>query len=95
MVAIAAGFTTIFNFIMLWFKPLREKILGTQAVQEGLKCVMRSIMLSTYYKCQPDAEIRQMELENYLKLYLAYKAMGGNSFIDEITKDVKEFRVIR
>lgn len=61
---------------------------------KGIRCVLRAHMLSTYYRNKDSKTIRQYEMENYTKMYKAYKSMGGNSFIDEITKDVKEWDIV-
>lgn len=61
---------------------------------DGIRCVLRAYMLSTYYRNKDSKKIRQYEAENYSKMYKAYKSMGGNSFIDEITKDVKEWEIV-
>ena len=39
-------------------------------------------------------EIRQYEMENFLLMYQAYKAMHGNSFIDEIHEEVTSWKII-
>ena len=60
---------------------------------QGIKCLLRSEMLRTYY-CYKDSEkIRQFELENFIALYKAYKALKGNSFIDKIYREVQELEV--
>lgn len=63
-------------------------------IREGQKCLLRQQMLETYYKCRDTGEIRQYRLENFLLSYQAYKALGGNSFIDHIKAEVQEFNVI-
>jgi hypothetical protein len=45
-------------------------------------------MLRIYYQYKDDKRIRQFELENFIYLYKAYKALRGNSFIDKIYKEV-------
>lgn len=60
----------------------------------GVRCLMRSQMLETYYHNVENETIRQYELENFLKLYEAYKALRGNSFIDDICKTVRTWKVI-
>ena len=55
----------------------------------GIKCLLRSEMLRTYYGNKESKKIRQYELENFLLLYSAYKVLKGNSFIDKIKKDHK------
>lgn len=75
-------------------KPLRNKVLGIGEIQEGQKCLLRSEMLATYYKHRDTRIIRQYEYENFLYLYAAYKALGGNSFVDKIKKEVDSWEVI-
>lgn len=60
---------------------------------QGIKCLLRSEMLRTYYHNKNDKKIRQYELENFIYLYKAYKALKGNSFIDKIHKEVMTWEV--
>ena len=61
---------------------------------EGMKCQLRSDMLCTYYHNREKKQIRQYELENFVHLYEAYKALKGNSFIDRIYEEVMTWEVI-
>ena len=61
---------------------------------QGIKCLLRSEMLRTYYHNKEKETIRQFELENFIALYKAYKALKGNSFIDKIYKEVMSWDVI-
>lgn len=61
---------------------------------QGIKCLLRSEMLRTYYHNKERKIIRQFELENFIALYKAYKALRGNSFIDKIYKEVMSWEVI-
>lgn len=82
------------------------KLLGTEIVMispffvavflaiQGIKCLLRSEMLRTYYNNKEEKKIRQYELENFIMLYKAYKALKGNSFIDKIYKEVMTFEVL-
>lgn len=60
----------------------------------GMKCQLRSDMLHIYYQYKDSKKIRQYEFENFVYLYKAYKALGGNSFIDKIYKEVMSWEVI-
>lgn len=60
----------------------------------GMKCLLRSEMLQIYYHNRGTKRIRQYELENFVYLYKAYKALKGNSFIDKIEKEVMSWEVI-
>ena len=63
-------------------------------ITEGMKCQLRSDMLCTYYHNRERKQIRQYELENFVHLYEAYKALKGNSFIDKIYEEVMTWEVI-
>ena len=60
----------------------------------GMRCLLRSEMLRTYYHNKDSERIRQYELENFVFLYKAYKALKGNSFIDKIYEEVISWEVI-
>jgi hypothetical protein len=51
-------------------------------------------MLRTYYKHRDEGEIRQYEYENFLTTYKAYRALGGNSFIEHVYEEVREWSVL-
>lgn len=63
-------------------------------IADGVKCLLRSKMLETYYHNKDTKTIRQYEKENFVLLYIAYKALKGNSFIDDINKEVRIWKVI-
>lgn len=79
----------------LFVKPIRNRLFGLGDIREGQKCLLRSDMLSIYYKGKEhDGKIRQYELENFALLYAAYKAEGGNTFIDKIKNEVFAMEVV-
>lgn len=69
-------------------------IVSNRKIANGQKCQLRSDMLQIYYHNKDAKRIRQYELENFIMLYEAYKALGGNSFIDRIYKEVVTWEVI-
>ena len=86
------AFSTLLTIII---NPLREKIFNLNRSKEGERCLLRSEMLRIYYQYLDTKKIRQYEFENFIKLYQAYKALGGNSFIDEIYQEVTTWTVVR
>lgn len=64
------------------------------AVVEGIRCQLRTEMMRTYYRHKDDEEIRQYEMENFVHNYKAYVALGGNSFIGKIYKEVSGWKVV-
>lgn len=91
MISTIAGLAATLIVII---KPLRNKVLGIEKIHDGQKCLLRSEILAIYYKHRDTRVIRQYEYENFLYLYSAYKALGGNSFVDKIKKEVDSWEVI-
>lgn len=94
IIQIASAITSISAALILIVKPLRDKVLGIKKVQDGQKCLLRAKMLEIYYKHMDKQELRQYEYENFLYMYAAYKALGGNSFIDKIKSEVDDWTVL-
>ena len=69
-------------------------IVKIRKISNGTKCQLRSEMLRIYYRYAKDGEIHQNEYENFVMLYEAYKALGGNSFIDKIYEEVHSFEIV-
>ena len=69
-------------------------IVSIRKIANGTKCQLRSEMLRIYYHCRDEKKIRQYELENFIALYEAYRALKGNSFIEKIYKEILSFEVI-
>lgn len=92
---VVIGLVALCTFCSILIKPIREKIFNTARSKEGERCLLRSEMLRIYYSYLEKREIKQYEFENFIKLYDAYKALGGNSFIDEVNLEVRDWRIIR
>lgn len=92
---IAAGLFAFCNLLILLVKPIREKIFNIDKSKEGERCLLRSEMLRIYYSNLENKKIKQYEFENFIKCYDAYKALGGNSFIDEVNLEVREWTIVR
>ena len=86
--------TTIAAAAVLLIRPLRHAISGTRDLRDGQKCLLRSTMLNTYYKGREAQSLRQYEHENFLLAYQAYKALGGNSFIDHIAQEISTWHIM-
>lgn len=71
--------------------PLIAKL---NKIANGTKCQHRCDILEIYYKNRESETIHQYELENFILLYEAYKALKGNSFIDKIYEEVMTWNVI-
>ena len=69
-------------------------IVWLSKIVEGQRCQLRAEMLRIYYKYKDCKQIRQYDAEHFDKCYHAYKALKGNSFIDEIYKKAHTWEVI-
>lgn len=93
IVSVCGGVTTISVMLIAIVRPIREKVFGTKEIKDGMKCQLRADMLHTYYKNKDRQKLRQYEAENFLYEYKAYKALKGNSFIDNIKREVEKWEV--
>lgn len=55
---------------------------------EAIKSLLRSDMVRTYYKYKENKNISYYEKESWILLYESYKKLKGNSFIDNIKKEI-------
>lgn len=94
IVAVVDGILVVCGALALLIKPMRVRIFKDKEQREGVMCLLRKEMLDTYYHTKDSGEIRQFEYENFLYCYSAYKAMGGNSFIDHIKDEVDKWKII-
>ena len=78
----------------LLIKPIRERLLGTADIREGQRCLLRSEIVRIYYRHHDDKQLREYEYKNLSQCYKAYKALGGNSFIDHIYAEMQEWEII-
>lgn len=88
------GVGTVVAVLKNFIRMRKEQTQELTLIKEGSKCQIRSELLRVYYHCRDSKTIRQYELENFITLYKAYKALGGNSFIDKIYEEVMEYKVI-
>lgn len=90
---IATMITGVAAVLALLIKPIRLRLFGIADIRDGQKCLLRSDMLRMYYRHCESRTIRQYEYENFEYEYYAYKALGGNSFIDKIHAEVKTWKI--
>ena len=86
---------TLITEVTLLISALIPVWVSNSKIKNGTKCQLRSEMLRIYYKHKDDEQIRQYEYENFVLLYEAYKSQKGNSFIDKIYNDIKEWEVVQ
>ena len=94
IVQIAKDICSITTCAALLIKPFREWLLGTKAIREGQRCLLRSEIVRIYYRHIDDRQLKEFEFKNMQQCYEAYKALEGNSFIDKIHAEMLEWTIV-
>ena len=80
---------TIVSFVVTGILGYFVAFLKSQNEQKkALKCLLRSAITKIYYKYTDLGYIPRFEKENASYLYTQYKAMKGNSYVDEIYPEI-------
>lgn len=82
--------TGSFGFLVGKIKSYKQRD-NTQ--EEALKCLLRSAITSKYYVYSELKAIPLYEKENLNYMYEQYKAMGGNSYINEIMTEINTLTI--
>lgn len=90
----AADITAVLALLAVLIKPLRQRFLGDTSVREGQKCLLRSQIVSIYYRHLEEKALRQYEYENLCYCFRAYKALGGNSFAEHIYEEMQDWKIV-
>ena len=94
IVGYARDISAIVTCAVMLIRPLREKILGLESLREGLRCLLRAEIVRIYYRHNDDKKLKEFEYKTIQACYYAYKALKGNSFIDQIYKEMEEWEII-
>lgn len=94
-VAVVDGILVVCGAVVFFVKPLRARFFKDKEQRNGIMCLLRKDMLDIYYANKDTKHIREYEYKNFISCYEAYKAMGGNSFIDHVKSEVDEFEIER
>ncbi len=84
----------IVTLAVLLIKPIRERILGTEHIREGQRCLLRTEIVHIYYRNRASKQLQEFEYKNLEQCYQAYKALKGNSFVDHIHAEMQEWEII-
>lgn len=91
--SVAGDIMGVIALLAMLVKPIRRRLFADQAARDGQKCLLRAEILRLYYHNQQSMTLRQYEAQNLELMYKAYKALGGNSFIDRIYGDMEGWSV--
>ena len=78
----------------LLIKPIRERILGTKEIRDGQRCLLRSAIMQIYRDNKATRTLTEYEYRHLEFCYKAYKALGGNTFIDHIYAEMQGWAII-
>ncbi len=68
-------------------------LLFAKYVIDAIKCLLRNDILNIYDKCKESKKITRYQLQSVHLSYSIYKKLKGNSFIDEIMSEIKDFEI--
>lgn len=92
-IALYVGYLSTIGGAILFMYRVVKKI---SAIAEGQKCLLRSKIMDIYYKHCDENEptLREYERKNLDSLYLAYAGLHGNTFVEDIYKEMRHWRVV-
>lgn len=61
--------------------------------KESLKCLLRANMVNTYFAYKEMGTMPYYCKQSWYLMYESYKGLGGNSFIDDIKKEIDSIDV--
>lgn len=59
-------------------------------IKKATEAITRNSILQIYHDAEEKGYIRDWDRDNFLKMYAAYTALGGNSFVHSIYDIIKE-----
>ena len=68
-------------------------VIFAKYIIDAIKCLLRNDILNIYDKCKDSKKITRYQLQSVHLSYSIYKKLKGNSFIDEIMGEIKEFEI--
>ena len=94
LIQTAKDICSVVTCAALLIRPVRERLLGTDALREGQRCQLRAEIVRIYYRHLGDKQLREYEFKNMEQCYAAYKVLKGNSFIDRFHAEMQEWNII-
>lgn len=74
------------EIVVVWF--------FIKSLIDGIKCTLRNDILSIYDKCKEKEEITQYQLLSIEYSYEVYKKLKGNTFVEDIIKKVRKYKIV-
>ena len=64
-----------------------------QALENGVVCLLRVKLIEYHAKYMELGHISSHAFENWMLMYKAYKALGGNGMIDHMKAEIEELHI--
>lgn len=89
--------TGVVSLITCFLTNRTSKKVDTNHAQmnKALTSMMRNDIVDIYYRNKADKKMKQYERESLDKLYEGYIESGGNSFIHDIYKEMRNWEIDR
>ena len=65
-----------------------------KSIHRGIKCTLRNDIVEIYEQCKPTKEITKYQMQTACLSYEEYKKLKGNSFVDTLMEEIKEFKIV-
>ena len=80
--------------IVFLFGVISTVIVQIKSSRDATKCSLRNDILDIYERCKPTKSITLYQLEAVELSFKLYQKLKGNSFVQEIVKEMRTFKKI-
>lgn len=85
---ISGIFSVLVVAIPLGYQHRKDRERQDNALYESMKCSLRNDILDIYMNCKGSKKISLYQKQAVHYSHEQYKSLGGNSFVDEICKEM-------
>lgn len=75
-------------------KALQKEKLRNQAIEDGVRDILRMQILDTYEKCTQAGKISVSRKDAIDSAYKSYHALGGNGTITQVHNEIMEMPIV-
>ena len=75
-------------------KALQKEKLRNQAIEDGVRDILRMQILDTYEKCTQTGKISVSRKDAIDSAYKSYHALGGNGTITQVHNEIMEMPIL-
>lgn len=65
-----------------------------KSIIEAIKCLLRNDILQIYDECKINKKITKYQLQAVELSYALYKKLKGNSFVDDIVSQMRNYEIV-